>query len=278
MKSSDIEKVKQKLAFIVDQDINWYRIVHADWDSGGRELFIEKTASQLSAESSTLRIFDREVNVEGRDVLDVGCGFGNLSRALSGRGANVCSLDIEPEFCSIVACSARDENVRPVCGVSEALPFQNAVFDIVVCTHVIEHVRSVSRTISELLRVLKHGGVLYLSSPNYLYFRELHYKKLWLPLMPRMLFKWYIRLQFRSRLCALNLKASDCPQLTEHIDELNYITIPLLRCVMKRHGIYPRFVYDPEEMKASAWKKPIKLLMRLLMMYPSEIHMFALKQ
>jgi len=48
------------------------------------------------------------------------------------------------------------------------LPFADAVFDIVVCSEVLEHIPDSRLAISELIRVLKPGGDLVVTVPRYL--------------------------------------------------------------------------------------------------------------
>jgi SAM-dependent methyltransferase len=46
------------------------------------------------------------------------------------------------------------------------LPFKDCSYDSVICTQVLEHVKSPPKTCSELVRVLKPGGMLYLTAPQ----------------------------------------------------------------------------------------------------------------
>jgi ubiquinone/menaquinone biosynthesis C-methylase UbiE len=48
-----------------------------------------------------------------------------------------------------------------------ALPFQNAAFEVVVCSEVIEHIPESPTILDELLRVLEPGGSLVLGTPDY---------------------------------------------------------------------------------------------------------------
>jgi len=52
---------------------------------------------------------------------------------------------------------------RYVIGKSEALSFPDASFDVVVCNNVLDHVEHVPRSVAELCRVVRRGGVLGLS-------------------------------------------------------------------------------------------------------------------
>ena len=51
-------------------------------------------------------------------------------------------------------------------GRAEAIPFGNSSFDYVSCCDVLEHVDDVNRTISEIARVLKPGGLFFYDTMN----------------------------------------------------------------------------------------------------------------
>jgi SAM-dependent methyltransferase len=53
-----------------------------------------------------------------------------------------------------------------VAGTVDQLPFDSNVFDIVICTQVLEHVKEPQEVINELFRALKIGGILCLSAPQ----------------------------------------------------------------------------------------------------------------
>lgn len=70
-----------------------------------------------------------------------------------------------------------------VVGDLKKLPFSKDIFDGILCTQVLEHVNEPTDVINEFYRVLKPGGVLYLSAPQgwgvhqepHDYFRFTHY-------------------------------------------------------------------------------------------------------
>ena len=95
----------------------------------------------------------------GLRILDIGCGNGDMTAQFS--KYNYCvGLDVQnqvrEELRSIPHCVAR----------SEAMPFHDASFDVVISHHVIEHVDSHDGHMSEIRRVLKPDGVAYLGTPN----------------------------------------------------------------------------------------------------------------
>lgn len=98
-------------------------------------------------------------------VLDVGCGNGWLSRALVQRGVAVCSLDastINPR--RALECVPHERHVAVV-GLSQHLPFADSTFDCAVASEVIEHLPEPERALEEMLRVVRPGGRVLISTP-----------------------------------------------------------------------------------------------------------------
>lgn len=107
-----------------------------------------------------------EVALEGKLVLDGGCGTGRATAALAARGAKVVPLDLGFRLASYV--KARYPS-RPVNGNLLSLPFADGSFDVVVSSEAIEHTPDPGAAVAELCRVLKPGGHLVLSTPNWLW-------------------------------------------------------------------------------------------------------------
>jgi 2-polyprenyl-3-methyl-5-hydroxy-6-metoxy-1,4-benzoquinol methylase len=89
---------------------------------------------------------------------------------------------------------------RIVKAFGESLPFADATFDVVTSYQTIEHVADVGACIDELLRVVKPGGVVHLSSPDYQSFFEPHYRVPFLPTMRKDLAARYLSLLGRPTL------------------------------------------------------------------------------
>jgi len=104
--------------------------------------------------------------VDGREVLDAGCGVGYGVAMLAEAGASrVVGLDIAPE--AVQDAISRTSSIGEfVVGDLERLPFTPCSFDVAVCFEVIEHVDRRELALDELRRVLRPGGVLIMSSPN----------------------------------------------------------------------------------------------------------------
>lgn len=89
-------------------------------------------------------------------VLDVGCGDGQIARALAGAGAHVVGLD--PTWNQITVARQRDGGPAYTCAEAAALPVVSQSMDAVIACLVFEHIDDVDAAIAEVARVLKPGG------------------------------------------------------------------------------------------------------------------------
>ena len=96
-----------------------------------------------------------ELGSEGR-VLDVGCGDGQVARALAAAGCAVTGID--PTARNLEVARERGGGPEYVEGAADDLPFPDAHFDAVVACLVFEHIDDVDAAIAEVARVLRPGG------------------------------------------------------------------------------------------------------------------------
>jgi SAM-dependent methyltransferase len=90
--------------------------------------------------------------VRPQAVLDVGCGDGRLPSLYA--APRVVCLDGSPA----AAAAARARGLEARVGDAQALPFEDATFDVVTCSHALYHVADVDRALCEFVRVLRPGG------------------------------------------------------------------------------------------------------------------------
>ena len=105
-------------------------------------------------EEQILPMVLREVEGATR-VLDLGCGEGQISRALVASGVSTV-IGIDPTYNQIEVARQRG-GVFARAG-SVGLPFCDSSFDTVVACLVFEHVRDLDSSLSEIARVLEPGG------------------------------------------------------------------------------------------------------------------------
>jgi SAM-dependent methyltransferase len=94
-------------------------------------------------------------------VLDAGCGTGALAFALAPHVAEVVAVDTRVDYLEAGRATA-PENVRFAEGDVMALPFGYASFDVACCHRVLHHVRRPELAVSELVRVSRPGGRLFI--------------------------------------------------------------------------------------------------------------------
>jgi len=86
-------------------------------------------------------------------VCDIGCGTGFLLDALRARNPSPVREWTGVDFQLDPGVSERHPGIRFQQADIEKLPFTERAFDTVICTHVVEHVLHIDRTIAELRRV-----------------------------------------------------------------------------------------------------------------------------
>jgi SAM-dependent methyltransferase len=92
------------------------------------------------------------------DALDVGCGEGRFCRLLSARGIRVVGVD--PTLALLERARALDPTGDYRIGVGEALPAEDASFDMVVSYLTLIDIPDYRTAIGEMARVLRPGGSL----------------------------------------------------------------------------------------------------------------------
>lgn len=98
----------------------------------------------------------------GKKILDIGCGAGTISRYLVERN-EVHGLDSSQAAVE----QARKRGIKAqVFDVTNRLPFEDAIFDIVICKDLLEHLENPQKVLKEIKRVLRTGASLWVSVPN----------------------------------------------------------------------------------------------------------------
>jgi 2-polyprenyl-6-hydroxyphenyl methylase/3-demethylubiquinone-9 3-methyltransferase len=116
-----------------------------------------------------LGYIDRIAGLKGKRVLDVGCGGGILSEAMSAAGAKVTGIDAGDKPLKVAQMhlleSGLDVEYRKIT-VEELADEQPQAFDVITCMEMLEHVPNPASTINACARLAKPGGRCVFSTIN----------------------------------------------------------------------------------------------------------------
>jgi len=100
-------------------------------------------------------------------ALDLGCGTGAVTVQLVERGFTTYAVDVSSSMIAVakrkVARTGRGELATFHVSDAGSLPFPDGQFDLVTCQRVLHHIPDIRPVFAEIERVLKPGGLLYLS-------------------------------------------------------------------------------------------------------------------
>ena len=116
---------------------------------------------------SELQQLQALVALQGRRVLDVGCGLGDVVLGLARLGADATGLEISDELLAPAREADTGHAAAWVVGLAQELPFDDATFDLVLFMKSLHHVAIAEMTpaLAEARRVLRDDGRIYASEP-----------------------------------------------------------------------------------------------------------------
>jgi SAM-dependent methyltransferase len=146
---------------MIDQRAYWEK----EWDSESPDAYQTYLLGHIRAKPWFLEEFHRR-GVSA--VCDAACGFGAYSAMLSANGFSVSGFDVSQNAVNLTTELLNRNNLAHVayrvCDICN-IDFPDASFDAVVAHAVLDHlpVKDVQRAISELCRITKNDGLIYLS-------------------------------------------------------------------------------------------------------------------
>jgi ubiquinone/menaquinone biosynthesis C-methylase UbiE len=122
------------------------------------ELFMERyrSAAEIIRDAMPLN--------ENVKFLDVGCGEGNMKYFFDAREGQWHGIECwqkRADICRDLGYEVVDIDINET-----LLPYLDAHFDVVIASHVIEHLSNVEFALKEMDRVLKKGGIMLIATPT----------------------------------------------------------------------------------------------------------------
>lgn len=109
------------------------------------------------------------VNLNGKRVLDVGCGGGILSESMAHKGAIVTGIDLGEKALKVAQLHSLESGVevdyRLISAEALATEVQHA-YDIVTCLEMLEHVPDPASIVAACAKLVKPGGHVFFSTIN----------------------------------------------------------------------------------------------------------------
>ena len=147
-----------------------------DRNPQAKEMADESMVRNLAAQADA--IWPQELPIvrahqlpEAPEILDVGCGTGEISSRLAGvfPRARVTGVDLLESHLELARqrYDALGDRARFVQGDAFELPFAAASFDLVVCRHMLQAIPHPERVVAEMIRVARPGAILHLIPEDY---------------------------------------------------------------------------------------------------------------
>ena len=109
-----------------------------------------------------------KVELRGLDILDIGCGGGILSEALSQKGANVTAIDLADGPLEVAKIRQKESklDIRYEKKSTSELVDEGNKYDVITCLEMLEHVPDPAEIVKDCADLTKNGGHLFFSTIN----------------------------------------------------------------------------------------------------------------
>ena len=142
--------------------------------------------------------------VKDKRVLDLACGEGYGSKLLATTAASVVGIDIDETVIRHALEKYGSSNLQFLPGSIASVPLRDDhSFDVIVCFEAIEHIENQDALLAEVQRLLRPGGVFFVSTPNKAIYHDeardenpFHLKELYFDEFQSLLTRHFAHIQF----------------------------------------------------------------------------------
>lgn len=171
------------------------------------------------------------------DVLDIGCGAATQCIIWAQDGYRMHGLDVSEGLIAIGRKRAQEagQAIELLTGTAAELPWPDASMDVCLMPELLEHVSDWGTCLNECARVLRPGGILYISTTNRMCPRQVEFN---LPL-----YSWY---PDRLKRKFVKLAVTTRPEIAGHAKypAVNWFTFGSLSRALVERGMQPRSRFE----------------------------------
>ena len=116
-----------------------------------------------------LNFIDGLVGLQGKRILDIGCGGGILSEAMAEKGADVTGVDLGDKALKVAKLHQLESGSKVdyrLISAEDLAKEQPASFDVVTCMEMLEHVPDPEAIVRACAQLVKPGGSVFFSTIN----------------------------------------------------------------------------------------------------------------
>jgi 2-polyprenyl-6-hydroxyphenyl methylase / 3-demethylubiquinone-9 3-methyltransferase len=138
-------------------------LAHRWWDPAG------EFAPLHQINPLRLEWIDAHARLQGKSVLDVGCGGGILTEAMARRGAEVTGIDFSERALQVAQLHLNESDVKvryEKALVEDYAALHPGAFDVVTCMELLEHVPEPASVVAACARLVRPGGQVFFSTIN----------------------------------------------------------------------------------------------------------------
>jgi SAM-dependent methyltransferase len=168
----------------------------------------------------------------GKRIFEIGAGYGGIAALSKEYKFEYTGVEYAKDIYDVGLSFLADNEISSDNyhhGDGSKTGFPNETFDIVFSINVLEHVKSIEEIILEAIRVVKKGGYVIFSFPNYNSFFEGHAGIFWIPYLSNLNPYFYYRIGGIKKNFALHLCKTQ-----------NFVTLYLIKRILKKIKIKDR--------------------------------------
>ncbi|MDP2430996.1 MAG: bifunctional 2-polyprenyl-6-hydroxyphenol methylase/3-demethylubiquinol 3-O-methyltransferase UbiG [Pseudomonadota bacterium] len=116
-----------------------------------------------------LEWIDHQAGIQGKRVLDIGCGGGILAESMAAKGAQVTGIDLSEKALKVAKLHQLESGVQldyRLISAEDMAAEQPEAFDVVTCMEMLEHVPDPASILAACAAMVKPGGWVFLSTLN----------------------------------------------------------------------------------------------------------------